>query len=226
MFKEEGWDKAGVQEFWGDIAPCNHLVQIYESEPVFMDTLENFVISGLGSGEAVVLIATSAHLSALEARLEDKGFDLPSLKADDQYIPFIAEVTLKKIVVNDWPDEALFNELVSEIQSRAGKGKRKVRAFGEMVVLLWKQGKNEATIALEQLWNKYLETNQVTLFCAYPRAGFAGAGNDIIQKICSTHTKIIDGSNHDHLHINYKDRTNGQTLTNKILDAFNRTGKR
>src|SRR5687767_14092158 len=45
--------------FWGELAPSEHLIQIYEDDDVFLDALEGFVAEGLGVGESVVVIATS-----------------------------------------------------------------------------------------------------------------------------------------------------------------------
>jgi hypothetical protein len=40
-------NRSGVIEaFWGEIAPSEHLVQIYESDSAFTDTLEGFVAGG------------------------------------------------------------------------------------------------------------------------------------------------------------------------------------
>lgn len=29
------WEKTNMQVFWGEIAPCDHVVQIYENDEVF-----------------------------------------------------------------------------------------------------------------------------------------------------------------------------------------------
>lgn len=39
-----------AEVFWGDISPCEHLVQIYQDEGVFLDSLEGFVAGGDKSG--------------------------------------------------------------------------------------------------------------------------------------------------------------------------------
>ena len=40
--------------FRGEIAACEHLVQIYQDEGVFMDSLEAFVAGGLKRGDSVI----------------------------------------------------------------------------------------------------------------------------------------------------------------------------
>ena len=73
-------------------------------------------------------------------------------------------------MINNWPDENLFRLLVIGLLHRAKRNKRPVRAFGEMVALLWAQGFNGATVQLEHLWNNFCETEAFSLFCAYPRS--------------------------------------------------------
>ena len=38
---------SGIEVFWGEIPPCDHLIQIYNDDAVFLDTLEGFAAGGL-----------------------------------------------------------------------------------------------------------------------------------------------------------------------------------
>src|SRR5688500_19228341 len=49
---------------------------------------------------------------------------------------------------------------------------RSVRAFGEMVAVLWANGHNGATVRLEHLWHAFCQSEAFSLFCAYPKTGF------------------------------------------------------
>src|ERR1043165_9664486 len=168
----EVWIKAPNHVFWGEIAPCAHVVQIYENDEVFLDLLSGFTSGGIRAGESVIVIATQGHLKGLENRLTKSGLSVSGLTANNQYIPLNEEEALSKFMVNDWPDENLFNHEVSAlIEKSKGKNRRRVRAFGEMVAILWEQGQVGATIRLEQLWNKFCENEAFSLFCAYPQHG-------------------------------------------------------
>jgi hypothetical protein len=189
--------------FWGEIAPCDHVVQIYESDAIFLDSLTGFVGGGINAGDAVIVIATEAHLQALHDRLRSYALDVNSLMAEERYIPLNAEETLAKFMVNDWPDEALFMQTVSKLIEKASNKNRRVRAFGEMVALLWAQGNDGATIQLEHLWNKFARKAQFCLFCAYPKAGFTKDINLSIMDICGCHSKVLDGSRRSVTEISY-----------------------
>ena len=69
---------------------------------------------------------------------------------------------------------------------------RRVRAFGEMVSLLWERGNRDGAIALEQLWNELGKRHQFALFCAYPLSAFANdAERESLSSVCACHSRVI-----------------------------------
>jgi hypothetical protein len=199
------WHKCNTKVFWGEIAPCNHLVQIYESDEVVLDSLEGFTSSGFDCGDSVIIIATKSHLDLLAEKLSLKGYNLDMLKATHQYIPLNAEEVLSKFMRKGWPDEILFMDVVKDLVILArGENSRNVRAYGEMVAILWEQGHSGATVHLEHLWNKFCDTEAFCLFCAYPKSGFTQDLNSSIDHICSTHTRIIAGDVRSTTEVFYK----------------------
>lgn len=199
------WKRENVDIFWGEIAPCDHVVQIYENDAVFLDALAGFVGGGIKGGECVVVIATARHIQALNDRLTSYSIGVDTLTDDDRYIPLDAEEMLKKFMINDWPDEALFNKTISAVINRGTCKGRRIRAFGEMVAILWAEGHNGATVQLEHLWNKFSEKNKFSLFCAYPKTGFTQNINESIHSICGCHTKMLDGKEKQLAEVRYAD---------------------
>jgi MEDS: MEthanogen/methylotroph, DcmR Sensory domain len=186
------WRKHGAEIFWGEISPCEHMVQFYEDDATFLDCLEGFVSGGLKAGEAVVIIATVVHRQSLEYRLRANGVNLTSARLAGQYFALDAEESLSKFMVDGWPDENLFKQFVNSLLARArGKNDRRVRGFGEMVALLWARGHNGATVRLEHLWHQFCGNSALSLFCAYPRTGFTQDADASIREICAAHSKVI-----------------------------------
>jgi hypothetical protein len=183
--------RRGTGVFWGEMAPCDHLCQIYGDDDAFLDALEGYVAGGLRDSESVVLIATPGHLEALEGRLEAMGVDMQTARDEDRYIALSAEATLERFMVAGWPDDQRFDATVSSILQRARGEGRKVRAFGEMVALLWAKGHYAATVRLEHLWNRLLESERFPLFCAYPKAGFTKGPSESINELHLAHSKLI-----------------------------------
>jgi hypothetical protein len=205
MKHADGWKRENVDIFWGEIAPCDHVVQIYENDSVFLEALAGFVGGGIKGGECVIVIATSNHLKSLNDKLSNYGISVDTLIEDDRYIPVNAEEILDKFMVNNWPDEELFDKAVSSLIKRGTCRDRRIRAFGEMVAILWAKGHNGATVQLEHLWNKFSEKNKFSLFCAYPKTGFTQDMNDSIMDICSCHTKMIHGDEKQLTEVMYSD---------------------
>jgi hypothetical protein len=183
--------KSKGQDLWGGIAPCEHVVQIYEEDDRFLDSLEAFVLDGLADGESIVAIATATHLHFLEERLRARGVSINIARARGQYIPLDARETLAKFMVAGWPDEALFNAVVGELLATARGDGRRVRAFGEMVALMWADGLTGAVVRLEQLWHALCARESFPLFCAYPKSGFTEDADESVRAICAAHSRVL-----------------------------------
>jgi hypothetical protein len=102
-----------------------------------------------------------------------------------------AEEMLTKFMGNGWVDDDLFFRSVADILARATKNGRKLRAFGEMVTIMWSKGYYGAAIRLEHLWHRLCAEYSFQLFCAYPKIGFAENGSEAIAHICAAHSKIL-----------------------------------
>jgi MEDS: MEthanogen/methylotroph, DcmR Sensory domain len=207
------WKQTKSDIFWGEIAPCDHVVQFYENDGVFLDTLAGFVGSGINSNESCIVIATDNHLEALKTRLDSYNIPVALLITENRYIPLSVEEVLAKFMVNGWPDEDLFIKTIAEyLKAARGPNNRRVRAFGEMIAFLWAQGNCEATVNLEHLWNNFCEKEAFCLFCAYPKTGFTGDMTDSIKDICCAHSKMISGSEKQLTEIFYT-----RLITNKAV---------
>ena len=179
--------------FWAEMSACEHFVQIYEADEVFMDTLTGFIGGGLKEDQAAVVIATPAHRAELEKRLTAMGINVRAARLNGRLLSLDAEETLAKFMLGDWPDEQRFSEAIRDILQRAGRDGRKVRAFGEMVALMWAQGHYGATVRLEHLWHQLCEKESFALFCAYPKSGFTEKPAESIARVCAEHSKVFPG---------------------------------
>ena len=198
------WSHSSNKDFWGEIAPYEHVVQIYENDGVFLNLLYGFVNSGVDAGDCVIVIATSSHLESLEEKIKAAGFNLADLKRKNLYVPLEAEEALSKFMINDWPDENLFMDFVANLITKAKSEGRQVRAFGEMVAILWAKGQVGATVRLEHLWNKFCEKQAFCLFCAYPQSGFTQDASESVMHLCGAHSKMIGGVGQSKTEVFYK----------------------
>jgi hypothetical protein len=187
------WIQSKADEFWGQIAPAEHVIQIYETDHIFLDALAGFVGSGINAGDSCIVILTKAHIEGLNERLREHGIHIQSLIDEDRYIPLDAAQTLSSFMVNGRVDKNLFLQNADVLMKRARKNNRSVRACGEMVSLLWQQGNTSATLELEQLWEEYRIKEKFCIFCAYPKNIFKTVDTPLVH-ICSAHSKMITGA--------------------------------
>jgi hypothetical protein len=86
------------------------------------------------------------------------------------------------------PDATLFREVLGRLLERT---RAPVRAFGEMVVLLWESGQKQATLELERLWSEACRQHGIALLCAYPNDVFEGDSEQAIRQVCDAHTSVV-----------------------------------
>jgi hypothetical protein len=186
--------RKNVDVFWAELAACDHCVQIYDDDTAFLNALEAFVESGLRQHEAIILITTAAHLQLLQDRLVRGGYDLRAAIARNQFVAVDAHEALASFMRNGWPNEELFNTMVSTLLKRVRPHYGKVRAFGEMVALMWANGDCGATIHLEHLWARLCKSEEFSLFCAYPRAGFTQNAEQSMMDVHLAHSVVFNAA--------------------------------
>ena len=123
-----------------------HDVQFYENDEYLIGVVAQFLRDGLTAGDPLFVIATPEHRETLAAAIKKDGFDVEQhVRAGD--LTFMdAESTLGTFMVSGMPDRDSFRRHVGGAidKVRAGRSGITVRAFGEMVDLLWRQGKSDA----------------------------------------------------------------------------------
>lgn len=179
-----------------DYSKHTHSVQFYSDDPFLIDALSRFMGAALGAGDAGVVIATESHRSQLAVRLAERGVDVNLAVEQGRYIALDAAQTLAQFMDNGFPDEERFAQVIGGVISRAkaatGLAQNRASLFGEMVALLWGEGKTEAALRLEQLWNQIAQSHSFSLVCAYPLAHFYRADqSEEFLKVCAEHSAVI-----------------------------------
>ncbi len=176
----------------------DHFVQSYENEEWLVKSVAAFLGSGLGAGEGGIVIASKPHREALDNQLLAQGINVEGVKTRGQYVSLDAAETLSKFMVQDLPDQDLFHEVIGGLVDKIKRDGRELRAFGEMVALLWAQGKEEAALRLETLWNDLIKRKSFSLYGAYPLNDFRRVHSEAFVHLCQTHSSVLPTENANH----------------------------
>ncbi|HEX3582651.1 MAG TPA: ATP-binding protein [Thermoanaerobaculia bacterium] len=163
----------------------HHAVQFYEDERFLVDRVGEFLAAGAREGEPCVVIATAEHNAVFAAQMQALGVDSETVLFLD------ARTTLGKLLHHGMPDGERFRQVVGGILESIDDGRGRVRAYGEMVDLLWRDGEPDAAIRLEELWNDLASHHTFSLLCAYPMGNFYKQSDAaLFERICDTHTIV------------------------------------
>jgi len=198
--RDRGHGNADVHSSNVAAAGIEHLVQFYEDDEFLAATVARFLGEGLPVGDSLVVIATEAHRHAFRQQLESMGLDVGRACESGQLTLLDASEMLSKFMRNGDPDRDLFELEVGSVVGRlaaALSGQRLLRAYGEMVDVLWKEGQRKAAIRLEELWNELQSRHSFKLLCAYAMASFYKEPA-ALQTVCASHTHVIGRQGDDH----------------------------
>jgi MEDS: MEthanogen/methylotroph, DcmR Sensory domain len=162
----------------------DHLVHLYQEVDGLADAVAEYIGAGLRRGEAAVVIATPQHRAALLGRIACSDASL--LRILD------AEETLAKIMADGMPQWKTFHEVVGGMIAELRLRRPAVRAYGEMVDVLWQRGEREAAVRLEEYWNELGRLQTFSLLCAYYMDPLDSQAYDgPLECVCKTHTHLV-----------------------------------
>jgi hypothetical protein len=170
----------------------DHIVQIYQDPAFLAEAVAEYLGTGLKRGEAAIVIARPEHT----ARFVEK---LGARAEPGQLVLLDAEETLAKFMADGMPQWNAFHEVVGGLIAQVRLQYPTVRAYGEMVDILWQQGNREAATRLEEFWNELTRLQTFSLFCAYAVDSLDPGAYTGIECICKTHTHFIPARDYDRL---------------------------
>ena len=170
--------------------PHHHEVLFYDVDHELVAAVARYGSAALAAGEAVVVVATATHVAAIDAALYGRGTDPSLARAAGTYRTLDAAETLDSFMVDGTPGHEPFMRVIGGVLDEARRAGSEVRAFGEMVALLWHQGNVAGAIALESLWNDLAQQQRFSLLCAYPASGLTAAELGDVNEVCRLHSVV------------------------------------
>src|SRR6185436_4897806 len=151
-----------------------HAVRFYDTQESLCRIVAEFLGEGFVSGQPGLVIGTPEHLRGIVEELRVGHFDVDELQTAGDLLLLDARETMSAFMVDGMPDADLFKERATEAIEKVCRGRTEctIRAYGEMVDLLWKDGHSVAAVRLEMLWNKLAMTHDFSLLCGYAMGNF------------------------------------------------------
>ncbi len=189
----------------------HHAVQFYGHDEELAEQVVGYLLEALGNGGVAVVIATPEHRREFEARLRKAlggDADLAAARDSGAYLALDARETVRSLMpagrlepapagrLDSAPagrlDSAAFDRVIGGLIRQAGTDGRPVRAYGEMVALLWDDGLVNAAIQLEAMWNELGRAHSFSLFCGYPAGSVTRDGHlDAFAAVCRLHQEVV-----------------------------------
>jgi len=173
-----------------------HVVQFYDKDEFLVEKVASFIGDALSAGDGAIVVGTRSHQELLSWELRKRAVNFNEALRQGRYLELDADETLAHIMREGSPNAEAFQAVVGGAISRVRKAESRpgshLAIFGEMVALLWAQGKAQAAVALEQLWNEYAKLEPFSLHCAYRLQDFSREEHgDFLHQICQAHTTVI-----------------------------------
>ena len=178
-----------------DKAAHRHEIHFYSDDALLLDTFALFIAVALKSGRAAIVAVTESHRDGLVSRLKEHGLDVDAASQQGTYIQLDVDKTFSTFMVNDMPDATRFFQIVGGLIEAAAKAARQphhgVVVCGEGTSVLWAEGKADAAIRVEQLWDEIGKTFGVHILCGYALSSFHGEKDEhVFQSICAEHSAL------------------------------------
>ena len=170
-----------------------HAVRFYEDDMSLCRIVSGFVAEGFALDQPALIIATQPHIDCILTNLTAATIDVEALKEKGDLLLLDARETLATFMVNGQPDPDFFKASAGSAIAKVACGRRTtIRAYGEMVDVLWKDGMSAAAIKLEMLWNRLANTHDFSLLCGYAMGNFYKDAT--IDDVCRHHTHVVSDS--------------------------------
>ena len=175
--------------------PRRHEVEFYSDDAAFVIGFTSFIEAALEAGHAVIVIATESHRKSLLQRLQEHGVDIAAAIEQGRYVSLDVADTLSTFMMNDLPDPARCLKVAGDLVLQAAKAAQweptRVAVCGECAPILWVEGKADAAIQVEHLWDEIAQKHEVNILCGYVLNSLQREQeNHVFQRICEEHSAV------------------------------------
>ena len=180
----------------GSLQQGSHTAHFYSDDDTLLTEVGQRIVAALQAGGSAIVIAEPSRRQSFARYLEAQQIDLVRMTNQGRWIALDAAGALAEFMVDGWPDDHRFRMLIGGVLERltaaASGANPPIFAYGEMVTVLWKRGKQAAAIRLEELWCELGRTQAFHLSCGWPLSLFRDAADAaLVDKLCALHTHVL-----------------------------------
>jgi hypothetical protein len=173
-----------------------HAVRFYEDADSLARMVATFIAEGFIQGLPALVLATPEHRDAIIRKIDAMSFNLDQLTTQGDFVVLDARETLALFMVDGMPNAEKFETVMLPLLDKITRKRKNcvLRAYGEMVDVLWRQGDEAAAVRLEMLWNQLASKRAFSLLCGYSMGSFYK--DAAFEAICNQHSHLLaaDGS--------------------------------
>jgi hypothetical protein len=173
------------------VLPAAHLVHFYSTPEGLAQSLCGFFAEPLKRGESVIIVARPEHRQALDAALRDAGVDLAAELRAGRYVSLDVTETLDAFLVDDRPNQELFDKQAAALILGAKKRTGVVHAYGELSAALMMRGDIVAAMEFETMWDELVREVPFPLVCGYPRDALEGDLAAVVDGVAPAHHAFL-----------------------------------
>ena len=122
------------------------------------------------------------------------GIDMTAAIDQRRYVAVDPVDMLPNFMVDDLPDPSrlfkVLNDLIATIPGGTGGAQTRVVVCGGLAPVLLGQGKPEAAIRLEQLWDQVVKRYGLDTLCTYSRSFEREQDRDVLERIWGLHSSV------------------------------------
>lgn len=172
-----------------------HEVAFYRDDASFSDGFARYIEAAVGMGKPVIVVANESHRRSLLQRLRARGWDVAAAMREGVYTSLDASDALSTFMVKDWPDPSKLSKIADQLITQAAKAAKgdhpRVAVCGECAPTLLAEGKADAAIEVEHLWDDIVRKYGLDLLCGYVLSDSEREKNSrIFQRICAEHSAV------------------------------------
>lgn len=194
--------KGAWEKILDEPGPARHVVQTYDEPPSRTNAVARWSLGALTGGGGALLVGTPESVAPIRTRLREQGADVAALERSGRLAVLDAQETLRAFTKANAPDAGAFTRVVGQalarVRAACGGTNAEIRAWGEMVNILFERGERPQARALEALWNDLIAKEGIRLLCSYRLDRFDSRTHAAtLREICESHACLIPDEDHE-----------------------------